>query len=157
MAQTSSDQTSQLLELRKRVVRADDALRCCWNNEKRLEGEVLRILNEVIGFIENASAGVDLAFVPFAASPSLVGMAGRLIAVEAGAPLAVGAVIVATGASLLRVAETKVAYDVWGAMSTAVGQALSTRKSGCYQCLKNKILSQENKRQRMTAKIQRRL
>lgn len=119
--------------------------------------DVLRVLNEVIGFIENASSGTDLAFVPFAASPSLVGLAGRLIAVEAGAPLAVGAVIIATGASLARVAETKVAYDVWGAMSTAVGQALSTRKSGCYTCLKNKILSQENRRERMVAKIQRRV
>lgn len=143
--------------MRKRVVRADEALRCCWNNEARLQMDVLRVLNEVIGFIENASSGTDLAFVPFAASPSLVGLAGRLIAVEAGAPLAVGAVIIATGASLARVAETKVAYDVWGAMSTAVGQALSTRKSGCYTCLKNKILSQENRRERMVAKIQRRV
>lgn len=153
----SSEQIQQFRELRSKVIRGDRALACCLNNEKRLEGEILRILNEVIGFIENATPGQDLAFVPLVASPSLIGLAGRLVVVEAGAPLAVGAVIVATGASLLRVAETKVAYEVWGAMSTAIGTALSTRKSGCYDCMKRQVLSQKHPRQRMVAKIQRRL
>ena len=153
----SAEQVKQISELRKRVVRADRALTCCWNNEARLTQDVLRIMNEVIGFIENATSNTDLAFVPLVGSPSLVGLAGRLVAVEVGAPLAVGAVIVATGAQLVRVAETKTAYDVWGAMSTAIGQALSTRKSGCYDCLKKNVLTQSHPRKRETARIQRRL
>lgn len=153
----SSEQQAQFKELRTHVVRADRALACCLNNEKRLEGDILRVLNEVIGFIENATADQDLAFVPMVASPSLIGLAGRLVVVEAGAPLAVGAVIIATGASLLRVAETKTAYEVWGVMSNAVGTALSTRKSSCYECLKKNTLSQKHPRKRVTEKIQKRL
>lgn len=149
-----------LTDLRGKLVRADDALRCCRNQEKRLEGEILRIINEVIGIAANATGEEDLALVPF---PAAVGLTTKLQAVPktaaagAAAPLVLGAVVLSTAFDLLRVAQTQAALEFGDMISRAIGQSLSRRRSSCYECLKNKTLPQNAPRQRQVAKILRRL
>lgn len=149
----------QLVELRQRVIRADDALRCCANQERRLEGEILRIINETIGIVANAEEGAQLGLVSV---PGAIGLQTRIISIPATAagsavpPLVLGAVILSTGLDLFRLAQTQGALEFGDLISRAIGQSLSRRKSGCYECIKNKVLSQAAPRQRVTTKILRR-
>lgn len=154
MTETSDEIREQLLEFRTKVVRADQALRCCRSAESRMQIDVLGAINQVIGFVANAQEGMDLALVP---APALVGLQTRLVSVAAGGPLAVGAVVLAGSSTLMRLATQTATLDVLDLVNTVVGQTLSNRKTHCYECLKKSLLNQKNPRHRETDKILRRV
>lgn len=147
MPEDPAEVTKQITELRKRVVRADRALICCRSGEARMLQDVLRITNEVIGAIANASDDNDLALVP---APALIGLQTRLVAVSAGAPLAVGAIVLASGVQMRSWAEQLGALEALEFFSTAIGAATAQRKSSCYECIKKQVLSQSAGRQYST-------
>lgn len=159
-ARASPSERQQYRELRKRVVRADNALRCCAGESSRVQIEVLRVMNEVLGFMMNHRKGADLALVPaalVAAPAEQIGIGYSIVEVSAGAPLAVGAIALGLAAGLDFIAESKSAYETWNVLNTAIGQALARRKSSCYECLKKSLLGQSKTRHRIREKILRRI
>lgn len=116
--------------------------------------DVIGAINQVIGFVANAQEGMDLALVP---APALVGLQTRLVSVAAGAPLALGAVVLVSSQTLMSIASQTRALEVLDLVNTVVGQTLSNRKSYCYECLKKSILQQNNPRKRETEKILKRV
>lgn len=154
MAEDTTEVARQIRELRKRVVRADRALICCRSGESRMLQDVLRITNEVIGAIANATDDNDLALVP---APALIGLQTRLVAVSAGAPLAVGAIVLASGVQMRSWAQQLGALEALEFFSTAIGAATAQRKSSCYECIKKQVLSQSADRKYATERLRRRV
>ncbi len=152
----------QFLELRKRVIRADNALRCCGRAGAQVALDAVRIANEVLTALLQGGEHPDEALV---LAP--MGLADVLKEVETtqtvqwvrdlpGA-IGIGAVLFTSGAELAAIANQTGALDAASAVARAIGTLTSTRKTGCYECIKAACLSQKHPRLSMTTKIRKRL
>lgn len=144
----------QRRELTKRAIRGDQAALCCENESSRVNGQISRILSELLNALDQASSDPNLALI-IAPAPAIQGITLR--AVPAGGPLALGAIVIASAAQLINWAGTAAAYEMLAVTAQAIGQMFGTRTTDCYRCVKQRAFSQAAPRQRQTVKILRRV
>lgn len=151
---TAEEERAQRARLAKRVIRGDVALSCCEGAERRYAQDILRIINEVGLFILNAKEGEDLALVPMTAPA--VGLTTRLVVGTGGAAV-LGAVVLASGAEVISMAQQTGALYAVELISNAIGQSTARRRSTCETCIRKSVLSQGHPRETQRTKIRRRL
>lgn len=147
-------------ELRKRVIRADNALRCCSSAEKRVAMEALSIVNSVLQAYLEASEqkkGYVLALAPWVSAGQVSTGLQRVIWITGAEAATLGLVVLGAAAELADIAKQTGALEAAEMVARVVGTMTETRVSSCYECMKRSVLSQSHPRHREKTKINRRL
>jgi hypothetical protein len=177
--------SDQRTDLASRVVKGADALSCCRSVETRSFSKATSIVNGILSLA--LETGTSQGIYIMSALPALAAEEGAAISVVTEATniikfpgvaqqtgvgasrlLVAGARSVLPGATLLLSGAqlAKVYAQYWvSELAGAIGLALSVhldneRNSGqpdCYECLKKRVLSQDNPRKWEEAKIRRRI
>lgn len=150
-------------ELRGKLIRADDALRCCHSSESKIQGRTTKIIGQYLQAVLAAKLGEAIAFVPAAGFGRIVvvteAQAGQI---AAGSRLAGGALtgaIIILGAQFVAdIAGQTATLEAIAGLGNAIGQDLDKQtEDSCYECMRKKILSQSRPRQWQSGRIYRRI
>lgn len=152
--------------LSQRVIRADDAVRCCESGYIRASVDAANMVAEFLEALLSEDEGEGLALVaPGVILPGLLEAPAtnpRIIKIPSGSGLSrglgVGAVLLVSATSLARIARQTGALEATSAILEALVQVRTKAgaKENCEKCVRSKILSQENLRHYEFTKVRRR-
>lgn len=142
--------TEQIKELRRRVIRGDKALICCRAQENKVMGEVTQMVGTVYNMITamtNSKQALVIAPVGLAVGEEIgVQIGVSRIWISQAAKIPVGAAIIMTGAQVLRWNAQLWATEMAAGIAAAIGTITKADRANCYECLRQRVLPQDNPR-----------
>jgi hypothetical protein len=142
-----------------KVIRASDALACCHNAERKLEIDIIQLLNVFLGWIQNGKPGEVLAFVPSPQTPPVEvpgtkpapvkpPVGPKWYTIPAEEAVALGLIVLLAFEQLAEIAQSTAAINLLVEIIKAIGTLMDNRGSWCFPCIASKTLSQSNPRRR---------
>jgi len=140
--------------LRKRVLKASDALKCCNQQNMRAIGKVSALISDLVSALNGADGDNSLALVPVAGAPWLLRaltlspaeIAG--LSIPSAGTVGVGVTVLLTGVEFLSVAQATGVYEALALISNAIGTLQRLKTDECADCVERSVLSQSHTRKR---------